>query len=130
MKNGGKNGNNSSYFTIKEERMNTNKSIGGNGEDFAALILQTKGYEILERNYRTKLGEIDIIAKKDNVLHFVEVKTRTQKTYGYPAESVTEDKLNRIRKASQIYMFNKKIFWRNVSFDVFEIMTNMIQNCV
>lgn len=110
--------------------MNTNKSIGGNGEDFAALILQTKGYEILERNYRTKLGEIDIIAKKDNVLHFVEVKTRTQKTYGYPAESVTEDKLNRIRKASQIYMFNRKMFWRNVSFDVFEIMTNMIQNCV
>lgn len=110
--------------------MNNNKSIGGNGEEFAALILQNKGYEILERNYRTKLGEIDIIAKKGNVLHFVEVKTRTQKNYGYPAESVTAEKLNRIRKAAEIYMFNKRIFWRNISFDVFEIMTNMIQNCV
>lgn len=110
--------------------MNTNKSIGGNGEEFAALILQSKGYEILERNYRTQIGEIDIIARKDNVLHFIEVKTRTQNNYGYPAEAVTEEKLNRIRRASQIYMLNRKLYWRNVSFDVFEIMTNMIQNCV
>ena len=110
--------------------MNSNKSIGGNGEDFATLILQSKGYEILERNFRTKIGEIDIIAKKDNVLHFVEVKTRTQSIYGYPAEAVTDEKLNKIRKVSQIYMLSRKIFWRNVSFDVFEIMTNMIQNCM
>ena len=49
------------------------KNVGDNGEDFAARLLADSGYEILERNYRTKYGEIDIIACRDGVLHFIEV---------------------------------------------------------
>ena len=110
--------------------MRYKKSIGDHGEEFAGQILQEMGYEIMERNYWTKLGEIDIIARKDQTLHFIEVKTRTQSTYGYPAESVTKTKLDNMRKAAQIYMSNRRLFWRSISFDVFEVMTNMISNCI
>lgn len=110
--------------------MRYKKSIGNHGEEFAGNVLEDMGYEIMERNYWTKLGEIDIIARKDQTLHFIEVKTRTQDSYGYPAESVTETKLDNMRKAAQIYMSNRRLFWRNVSFDVFEVMTNIISNCI
>lgn len=110
--------------------MRYKKSIGNHGEEFAGKILSDMGYEIMERNYWTKLGEIDIIARKDQTLHFIEVKTRTQDLYGYPAESVTQAKLDNMRKAAQIYMSSRRLFWRNVSFDVFEVMTNIISNCI
>lgn len=110
--------------------MRYRKQIGDHGEEFASKILSDMGYEIMERNYWTKLGEIDIIARRDRTLHFIEVKTRTQNAYGYPAESVTQAKLDNMRKAAQIYMSNRRLFWRNVSFDVFEVMTNMISNCI
>ena len=110
--------------------MRYKKKVGSHGEAFAASLLIDMGYEILERNYYTRLGEIDIIAKRDNVIHFVEVKTRTQIEYGYPAESVTNDKLNRMRKAAEIYMSNRRCRWNQASFDVVEVMTNMIMDCV
>ena len=110
--------------------MKYKKAIGDYGEDFASSLLAEMGYEIMERNFWTKLGEIDIIARKDQTLHFIEVKTRTQTTYGYPAESVTRDKLDKMKKAAQIYMSGKRLYWRFVSFDVFEVMTNMISNCL
>lgn len=104
--------------------------IGKSGEDFATSVLESNGYEIMERNYRTRLGEIDIIARKDGTLHFVEVKTRTQDQYGSPADSITREKKEHIRKVAQIYMSSTRIFWRRVSFDVFEVMTNMITDCI
>lgn len=110
--------------------MTYRKKIGNHGEDFASLILEDEGYKILERNFWTKYGEIDIIATKDRVLHFVEVKTRTQLRYGYPAESITDEKKARMRRAAQIYMSSKKYFWKNISFDVFEVTTNVIPNCI
>lgn len=74
--------------------MRLNKSrkqfIGSRGEDFASGILQSRGYQILARNFHTAYGEIDIIAVKDNELVFVEVKTRTNRNYGYPEEAITQ----------------------------------------
>lgn len=110
--------------------MRYRKDIGNHGEEFASRILSDMGYEIMERNYWTKIGEIDIIARKDQTLHFIEVKTRTQSSYGYPAEAVTGDKLSKMRRVAEIYMSSRRLFWRNVSFDVFEVMTNMITNCI
>ena len=110
--------------------MRYKKAIGGHGEDFAVAVLVDSGYEILERNYWTRLGEIDIVATRDNILHFIEVKTRTQIACGYPAESVTNDKKERMKRAAQIYMSQRKLFWRNVSFDVFEVLANVIENCI
>ena len=68
------------------------RRVGNHGEDFAAKILEDSGYMILERNYRSRSGEeIDIIATKDGVLHFIEVKTRTADEFGYPADAVNEN---------------------------------------
>lgn len=110
--------------------MRYKKKIGNSGEDFAVRLLEDSGYIIVERNFWTKVGEIDIIARREGMLHFIEVKTRTQTDYGYPAESVTEEKQERIRKVAEIYMFQRRLYWKNVSFDVIEITANMIMNCI
>ena len=69
--------------------MRYRKNVGDSGEDFAARILEESGYQIIERNYSTRYGEIDIIAFRDGVLHFIEVKTRTGMEYGFPSEAIT-----------------------------------------
>lgn len=119
------------YELKKEEgKMNNNRIIGNHGEEFASRILEADGYKVLERNYWTRLGEVDIIASKNQCLHFVEVKTRTQTRYGMPAESITEEKKRHMRRVAQIYMSNSRMFWRNISFDVIEVSMHLIPNCI
>lgn len=77
--------------------------IGKKGEDLAALFLKKKGYKIIERNFRKSYGEIDIIAVKDNILVFIEVKTRTGGKFGTPLEAITSWKLKPLVKAAQFY---------------------------
>lgn len=77
--------------------------IGKKGEDLACEYLIKKGYTILERNYRKSYGEIDIIATKNNILVFIEVKTRTSNKFGTPLESVTPWKLQSLLKTAQYY---------------------------
>ena len=110
--------------------MRYKKNVGDMGEDFAAQLLENSGFSILQRNYRTKVGEIDIIATKDGVLHFIEVKTRNGDQYGYPSEAVTQTKQQRIRKCAEAYLQNRRVTWQKVSFDVYEIMTDLIENCM
>jgi putative endonuclease len=110
--------------------MRYKKNVGDIGEEFAAKLLANSGYRILERNYAARSGEIDIIATKDGVLHFVEVKTRNSMKYGYPSESVTRIKQERIRKAARQYLQSRRLEWQNVSFDVYEIMTELIEDCM
>lgn len=109
--------------------MKYKKRIGRYGEDFAAMVLDDMGYRVVDRNFETKMGEIDLVAYKDGVLHFVEVKTRTQTRYGYPAESVTDNKLNHMKKAAQIYIQCRKPDCSVISFDVMEVLANMISDC-
>jgi putative endonuclease len=104
--------------------------VGNAGEDFAAKMLEDTGYTILERNYRTRIGEIDIIAIRDGVLHFIEVKTRTGDDFGYPADAVTESKQNTIRRASEIYLGRRRSMWNRISFDVVEITFNLLEDCM
>ncbi len=73
------------------------------GEDLAYSFLLKLGYKIISRNFRSRLGEIDIIAIDKNCLVFVEVKTRWTKDYGYPQEAVTSWKLNSIIKTGQYF---------------------------
>src|SRR5258706_11908193 len=77
--------------------------IGKKGEDLAVEYLKKKGYKILERNYRKQYAEIDIIAVKNNVLVFVEVKTRTSDTFGSPLEAITSWKLRPLQKLAEYY---------------------------
>ena len=84
------------------------KKKGFLGESIACDLLIAQDYKILQRNYSCKLGEIDIIALKDNTLIFVEVKTRSNKKYGVPQEAVTPQKLRKIQKVSEFYRLSHK----------------------
>lgn len=83
--------------------MSANLSRGKKGEDAATEFLRKKGYKILERNFRTQFGEVDLIAREDNVLVFIEVKTRQSTKYGMPEESVTPRKIASIIRTGQYY---------------------------
>jgi putative endonuclease len=81
--------------------MNT---LGKEGEEIAAGFLRKKGFRIIEKNYRTVFGEIDIIAQDRGVIVFVEVKTRADTTYGHPFEAVHPKKREKIRKVALCFM--------------------------
>lgn len=80
------------------------RSYGDLGEDYAVKLLKKKGYTIIERNFRTKFGEIDIITREGEYLVFIEVKTRWSKKFGLPEEAVTFWKLAKIRRVAQYYL--------------------------
>ena len=80
-----------------------NKKLGKIGEIIAADFLRQKDYRIIEANFRTVQGEIDLICKKDKALIFVEVKTRTSVIFGYPEEAISQEKLSRIEQVARIY---------------------------
>lgn len=83
--------------------MPTTRDLGILGEDLAAKFLKKNGYKILERNFRSRFGEIDIVAQEKDVLVFVEVKTRWSKSFGPPEEAITPWKIKRMTRACQYY---------------------------
>ena len=78
--------------------------MGTWGEDTAVAYLRSQGYAILMRNFRTPRGEIDIVASKDDVLFFVEVKARSDNMFGYPEQAVTPRKQARMLTAAGAYL--------------------------
>jgi putative endonuclease len=80
-----------------------NKTTGNRGETLAAECLQRKGYKILQRNYRSKWGEVDIIAKIDQTVVFVEVKTKSSDKYGEPWEMVNNWKIEQVKKMGEVW---------------------------
>ena len=90
------------------------------GEQFAAAHLESLGFHILEKNWRHKRLEVDIIASKEDILHFIEVKTRTSTQYGNPEDAVSISKMNFLRSAAEQYQF---LFpqWKKIQFDVVAI---------
>ncbi len=101
--------------------MKENKEIGSKGEDIAADFLFSKGYEILERNWRFKRAEIDIIAKHKDKLIFVEVKTRSYSYYGEPESFVNNKKKRLIADAASQYMKKINYDWA-IRFDIIGIL--------
>ena len=87
------------------------------GEDKAAEFLKGKGYSIIERNYRCRWGEIDIIAERAGTVHFVEVKTRSSDDYGSPLEAITCDKMHHIMRAAQYYIHSNSLEACEISLD-------------
>lgn len=79
------------------------KSLGNLGENLALKHLKSKGYRIFTRNFRSKFGEIDIIAIHENDLVFIEVKTRWSQSFGPPEEAITPWKIRRIIKTGQYF---------------------------
>lgn len=104
-------------------RKDTNKqAVGAIGEEIAEEYLKKNNYEILEKNFRyRRLGEIDIISRENNVICFVEVKSRSSIEYGYPREAVNRKKQDNIRKLAQIYLAQRNIYNADIRFDVVEV---------
>ena len=93
----------------------------------AAGFLKEHGYEILEKNYKCKIGEIDVIARRQGRLAFVEIKTRTSAQFGTPQEAVDLRKQEKIFKVAQWYLKEKKLEKTPVAFDVVAILWNEMQ---
>ena len=85
------------------------KTIGTLGENIAKNYLEKKGYRILETNYKTKIGEIDIIAQKGKILVFIEVKTITAKENFLPEDKVDKRKKTKLINLVKFYLQEKKI---------------------
>jgi putative endonuclease len=101
--------------------MNKNKELGIEGEQLAKDYLQREGWLILEMNYRYRRSEIDVIASKNDLLIFVEVKARSNTTFGLPEQFVDEKKANNIIKAADHYILEKD--WKgNIRFDIISII--------
>jgi len=86
--------------------MSDNIIKGKRGENAAVAFLTLRGWEILERNFRTPYGEIDIVAIKDHVLVFFEVKYRTTRTFGFPETAITSTKARHMIDSAETYMQN------------------------
>ena len=107
-------------------------ALGVSGEQKAVKYLIENQYQIVERNYLTKLGEIDIIAKKDNVIVFIEVKQKESLRFGYPREMITSAKIDKIRKTALLYLTKNKKLNEKTRFDCIEIVGDKIthlKNC-
>lgn len=107
--------------------MNRQKT-GRFGEDVAAEYLMRDGYRIIERNFRTRIGELDIVARKGDVLAFIEVKTRLGNMFGRPAEAVTLEKQAHIKRTAQLFMRMRNIHPLKTAFDVIEVEINHIRD--
>lgn len=101
-----------------------NKEIGNHGELAAQKYLEGLGYVILEKNFRCKSGEIDIIAKDKAAIAFIEVKSRYNTSFGLPCESVTYKKQLKLYKAAQTYILKRKPHQFFFRFDVVEVLLN------
>lgn len=98
------------------------KTVGDFGEDLVEEYLRNKGYDILDRNFRKPFGEIDIITRIDEIVVFVEVKTRKNKDFANPSEAVTISKQQKIIKASQAYLMENDLTDSIIRFDVAEVI--------
>ena len=107
---------------------NYKKLIGEFGESLARDYLISKGYRILNMNYRNRFGEIDIVCMNKDLLIFCEIESRYSNSFGFPIESVTYYKQNQIIKLSKLYSMSKKYFDYNIRYDIIEIIFNNLNS--
>ena len=113
----------------------TNQSLGRAGEDAAVSFLKGRGYRILKRNFKCRLGEVDIIARDGETYCFVEVKTRSSENFGLGQEAVSRQKQAQISKTALCYLKSRKLFDKSARFDVVSVLykdsvpkINLIEN--
>lgn len=86
-----------------------NRAVGAKFEQDASEFLQENGYQILAKNFRCRIGEIDLIAKAEGYLCFIEVKYRSGTSKGYPAEAINYNKIRKITRTAEFYMLLHKL---------------------
>ena len=98
------------------------------GEDKATHFLKAKGYRILERNYHSKFGEIDIVAKDKDTICFIEVKTRTSTDFGLPQDALIKRKIRHISRVALDYLKKNNLMTWKARFDVVSIVDSLVGN--
>ncbi len=100
--------------------MASHNDTGLSGEKMAVMYFMEKGFTILGQNWRHAHLEVDIIASKDGILHFIEVKTRRTKKFGYPEEAVSKKKIQNLINAAEEYVYQNPE-WKRIQFDILSI---------
>jgi putative endonuclease len=101
--------------------MASHNDLGKKGESLAVTWLGQEGYELLFRNWRYAHYEVDIIAQKNNILHFIEVKARSNMQFGYPEESVNEKKLQNLMNAADAFL-HQFPQWKRIQYNILSII--------
>lgn len=99
-------------------RPDPRRALGANGERAVAVWYETAGYEVLDRNWRNRTGELDLVVGRDRVVVFCEVKTRRTNTFGAPVEAITREKRQRLRVLAAQWLDAHRDAVREVRFDV------------
>ncbi|MDQ3957902.1 MAG: YraN family protein [Actinomycetota bacterium] len=102
--------------------MHARTLLGRSGEDAATALYRDLGFEVVERNYRSGRGEIDLIARRGDTIVFCEVKTRRSDQWGLPSEAVDVAKRARLRKLAAAWMAERKPGYAEVRFDVVSVI--------
>lgn len=106
--------------------MNNKTKIGKEKEDIAVEYLKNKGYQIIARNFKSRFGEIDIIAKDKNTIVIVEVRSKSYDSFGYPQETITKSKIEKIIKTTYQFLSKNDIYFEELRFDVIAILKDNI----
>jgi putative endonuclease len=108
--------------------MDSRPGLGRKGEDVAVSVFRHLGFEVVQRNYRCKHGEIDLIARRGGVLVFCEVKTRRTDLWGTPAEAVDHRKRSRLRLLAAVWLAEHPVGRVEVRFDVVSVIVRPDRN--
>lgn len=112
-------------FLIFSKKERTDK-YGKEQEERVCKYLKRKGYEILERNFKCKVGEIDIICEKDERIIFIEVKSRTNTKFGYGRDAISEERTRHTKNASIHYLKNYVDKKKSIRYDLIEVLNDEI----
>lgn len=113
----------------KKMAVTAKRLLGDAGERKARAYLKKQGYEIVESNYKNPFGEVDIIARKDDVVAFIEVKTRSSDLFGQPSEAVDAKRMRRYKQAANYYFLNSDPCV-TVRFDIIEVYKGDINHII
>jgi putative endonuclease len=103
------------------------QAYGRHGEDLAARWYDANGYDVLDRNWRCREGEIDLVVRRDGELVFSEVKTRSSLAYGHPGEAVGWQKQQRIRRLARAWLAAHDVHSTELRFDVVAIVGSTVE---
>ena len=107
--------------------MAAHNDLGKKGELLAQEWLLQHGYELIHKNWRYARSEVDIIATKESVLHFIEVKARTTSSFGFPEESITEKKIQNLMIAGEEFLYRFPE-WKRIQYNVLSIYIGSSQD--
>ena len=103
------------------------RALGMAGEDAAAAWYEANGYEVLDRNWRCRDGELDLVVRRNRIIVFCEVKARTSRAFGAPAEAVNHLKRQRLRVLAAKWLDDSPVRPREIRFDVVSVLAGEVE---